>query len=142
MPKFLLRPVFFYKLHKLHGTPTFKNEALHFVSNVQLVKHLYCEMNGKYGVTLLLFGSNSQRASLLRPPINSIDTKCHTEKLKGSRTCLIGYSDFISHEEFLIAQGRTHTHTRIPTSRTKTISRTRCAPGLIMSKMTIRKLSC
>ena len=32
------------------------------------------------------------------PPINSIDSKCHTEKLKGSRTCLIGYSDFISRE--------------------------------------------
>ena len=27
------------------------------------------------------------------PPINSINSKCRTEKLKGSRTCLIGYSD-------------------------------------------------
>ena len=49
-------------------------------------------------------------------PINSIDSKCHTEKLKGSRTCLIGYSDFISHELFLIAQGadtHIHTHTNV-----------------------------
>ena len=29
------------------------------------------------------------------PPINSIDSKCHKNKLKGSRTCLIGYIDFI-----------------------------------------------
>ena len=35
---------------------------------------------------------------IFAPPINSIDSKCRTEKLKGSRTCLIGYSDFISRE--------------------------------------------
>ena len=39
------------------------------------------------------------------PPINNIDRKCHTKKLKGSRTCWIGYSDFISREWFLIAWG-------------------------------------
>ena len=54
------------------------------------------------------------------PPINSIDSKCHTKKL---RTCSIGCSDFISHEWLLIAQGQTHKQTRIPTSRTKAISR-------------------
>ena len=60
------------------------------------------------------------------PPINSIDSKCRTKKLKSSRTCLIGYSGFISHEWFLIARGRTHTH--IQTSRTKAISRSQaCA---------------
>ena len=37
---------FLYKLHYLHGTPTFKIEVLHLVSNVQLVKCLYCDMNG------------------------------------------------------------------------------------------------
>ena len=26
------------------GTPTFTTEELHLVSNVQLVKHLYCEI--------------------------------------------------------------------------------------------------
>ena len=32
--------VFFYKLCNLHGTPTFKTEALRLVSSVQLVKQL------------------------------------------------------------------------------------------------------
>ena len=32
------------------------------------------------------------------------------KKLKTSRTCLIGYSGFILHEQFLIACGQTHTH--------------------------------
>ena len=37
-------------------------------------------------------------------PISYINRKCHTKKLmKSNRTCLIGYSDFISHEWFLIA---------------------------------------
>ena len=36
-------------------------------------------------------------------PINHIDSKCHIKKLKSSRTCLIGYSGFISHEQYLIA---------------------------------------
>ena len=52
-------------------------------------------------------------------PINSIDSKCRTEKLKDSRTCLIGYSDFISHEWLLIVRGQTHidthTHTDVST---------------------------
>ena len=37
--------------------------------------------------------------------INNIDGKCHIMKLKISRTCLTGYSGFISHEWFLIAWG-------------------------------------
>ena len=50
------------------------------------------------------------------PPISNFDSKCHIKKLKSSKTCLIGYSGFISHEWFLIAWGadthtRTHTHT-------------------------------
>ena len=48
-------------------------------------------------------------------PINSIDSKWYTKKLKSSRTCLIGYSGFISLEWFLIARGRTHTHTHLQT---------------------------
>ena len=59
------------------------------------------------------------------PPINSIDSKCHTKKLKSSRTCLIGYSGFISLEWFLIAWERIH----IPTSRTKQFQETRRAPA-------------
>ena len=34
------RPVLFCKLRNPHDTPTFKTEALHLVSNVQLVKRL------------------------------------------------------------------------------------------------------
>ena len=55
------------------------------------------------------------------PPINSIDSKCRTNKLKSSRTYLIGYSGFISREWFLLAQGRTHAP--IPTSQTKVVLR-------------------
>ena len=57
---------------------------------------LYRVMNGKYSITLLFFESNTQCTKA--PPINIIDSKCCTEKLKGSRTCLIGYLDFISYE--------------------------------------------
>ena len=32
-------------------------------------------------------------------PINYVD-KCHIKKLKSRKTCLIGYSGFISHEWF------------------------------------------
>ena len=59
---------------------------------------------------------------LCYPPINSIDSKCHTKKLKSSRTCLIGYSDFILCEWFLIAWGadihtQTNMHTDFPDKR-------------------------
>ena len=67
MSKFLLKhykPVFFYTLRNPHGMPTFKIEALHLVSNVQLVKRL---LPGKYSISLLFFGSNSSQALLLRP---------------------------------------------------------------------------
>ena len=37
---------FFYKLHYPHNMPSFKTKVLHHVSNVQQVKHFYCEMNG------------------------------------------------------------------------------------------------
>ena len=41
-------------------------------------------------------------------PIIYINTKCH---LKSSRTCLVGYSGFVSHEWFFIAgDGWTYTH--------------------------------
>ena len=53
------------------------------------------------------------------PSINSIDSKFHTDKLKGSRTCLIGYSDFILNS---FKGVHTHRHTCIPTSRTKAVS--------------------
>ena len=56
-------------------------------------------------------------------PIACIDGKCYIKKLKSSRTCLTGYSAFVSHEQFLIAWGvDTHTHTR---TRTRTHTRTR-----------------
>ena len=70
------------------------------------------------------------------PPINSIDGKCRTKKLKSSRTCLIGYSGFISREWFLIAWGRAHTETHTQTHtdvRTISILRNQAWPGLIMT---------
>ena len=56
----------------------------------------YCVMDGKYSITLLFFGRKTTRYVTKAPPINSIDSKCRTEKLKGSRTCLVGYLDFLS----------------------------------------------
>ena len=72
----------------------------------------YCVMSSKYSITLLFFGSNSRRASLLRPRSSIVSiASCCTKKLKSSRTCLIGYTGFISHEWLLIAWGaHTHTH--------------------------------
>ena len=61
-------------------------------------------MNGKYSITLLF-----SLAEIHDPPIAIV------KKLKGSRTCLIGYSGFISHELRIInslgADTHTHTHT-------------------------------
>ena len=42
----------------MHGMPTFETEVFHIVSNVQLVKGLLLEKNGKYSITLLFFDSN------------------------------------------------------------------------------------
>ena len=68
------------------------------------------------------------------PPIININSKCHIKKLKSSRTCLIGYLDFISREWFLIAWGAdTRRHTCIPTSQKKTISRNQTYVGLSVS---------
>ena len=44
-------------------------------------------------------------------PIDGIDGKCHIKKLKSSRTCLTGYSAFISHEKFFNGL-RADTHIR------------------------------
>ena len=68
-------------------------------------------MNSKYGITFLFFGSNTRRASLLRPHPSTVSiASAITEKLKGSRTCLIGYLDFISREVFNSPGADTHTH--------------------------------
>ena len=54
------------------------------------------------------------------------DSKCHINKLDSSGTCLICYSDLISHEWFLIAWRDIHTHTythsNIPTFQTKILN--------------------
>ena len=77
------------------------------------------------------------------PPINNINSKCYTEKLKGSKTCLIGYSDFISREQYLIAQvvdTHRHRHTNTRTyrlPRQKQFQETRRAPGLKNHKILI-----
>ena len=61
------------------------------------VNAFYHVMNGKYSITLLFFGNNSQHFVTTAPPISYINRK-ETEK---QITCMIGYSDFISHEWFL-----------------------------------------
>ena len=69
-------------------------------------------------------------------PIGYINSKCHIKRLKSSRTCLIGYSGFISRHQLFMASGadththtHTHTHTRILTSRTKQFQETRRRPA-------------
>ena len=44
----------------------------------------YCEMNGKYSITYLalLWQLSTTHFVTKAPPINSIDSKCHTKKLK------------------------------------------------------------
>ena len=72
------------------------------------LKWFYCEMNSKYNTTLVFFDCNYRRALLLRPHPSVILIASETES---SRTCLIGYSDFISHEKFFVAgEAGTHTH--------------------------------
>ena len=67
-------------LEASHSTPTFKTEALHLVSNVQLIKCFYCEMNGKYQYLAFLWQSVTMHFVIKSTSINSIDSKCHTEK--------------------------------------------------------------
>ena len=53
------------------------------------------KLNGKYTITLQEF---TMCFVTKVTPINNIDSKSHMKKLKSSRTFLIGYSGFISHE--------------------------------------------
>ena len=49
------------------------------------------------------------------PPINNIDSKCNTKKLKSSRTCLIGYKiSFHVNGFYSLGRGHTNTHTDFP----------------------------
>ena len=52
------------------------------------------------------YSSSTVINDVLRYSISYIDSKCHIRKLKSTRTCLIGYSDFISREWFFIAWGQ------------------------------------
>ena len=47
--------------------PNFRTELSVLLVMYSWLNGFYHIMNGKYSVTLLFFGSNSQRASLLRP---------------------------------------------------------------------------
>ena len=51
-------------------------------------------------------------------PISNITSKCSKKILKSSRTCLIGYSGFIS-REWLLGQTLTHTINNLHTYKTK-----------------------
>ena len=78
------------------------------------IKAFYHVMNHKYSITLAVTRTCFVTKAM---PISYIDSKCHIKKMKRSRTCLIGYSDFISHEWIFIVWGATHTQTL--TSQTK-----------------------
>ena len=103
---------------------------------------IYCEMNSKYSIT---FDKLTTRFVTKAMSIGYIDSKYHIKKLKSSRTCLIGYSGFISRERFLIVDTHIHTHTDI---RAKTISRNQASasrpafgtPGLNICTLLFFKL--
>ena len=79
--------------------PTFKTEALRLVSNVLLVKGLL--LRNEWQVqhyTLLL---NTMHFITKATPIGYIDSQCHYRQIESSRTCLIGYSGFISREWYV-----------------------------------------
>ena len=81
--------------------PTFKTEALLLLVMYCWLNTFYCEMNGKYSITLAeIHDTPFVTKDIL---ISYINSKCHIMKLKSSRTCLIGYSGFISREWILIA---------------------------------------
>ena len=107
----------FYKFGNPHGMPTFKIEVLCIVSKYHWLNSFCRVMNGKYSVTLLFIGSNSQCALLLRLRQSIVSIASAYKETEISRTCLIGYSGFISCEWFLIAWGEdthTHAHTDFP----------------------------
>ena len=59
--------------------PTFKTEALHLVSNVELVKRLYHLTNGNTPLPCSLAGiHDALRYKAI--PISYIDSKCHIAK--------------------------------------------------------------
>ena len=91
---------------------TLKTEMHHLVSNVQLVKWNLLQKE-RLIQDYLALKSNSRRASLITKGTLFVYID---SKLKSSRTCLIGYSGFISCEWFFIAWGTgTHTRTRMHT---------------------------
>ena len=101
-----IRPVFFYKRQTCMVRPLLKLKCSVLLVMYNWLNGFYCEMNDK----LLFFGSNS----LLGPRLNIINSKCHANKLKCSRSCLIGYSDFVSFNSLGDGYTDTHTHTDFP----------------------------
>ena len=71
---------------------------------------MYNWLNGFYRV---MNTSNSRHISLLRPRPSIVSIASAVQK--SNRTCLIGYSGFISREWFLIADTHIHTHTHTHT---------------------------
>ena len=80
------------------------------VSNVQLVKRLLPRNEQQIQHYHALLWQQLMTCFITKaPPINSIDSKYLTKKLKRSRTFLIDYSGFISCIGLLTARGRTYT---------------------------------
>ena len=107
-----------------HNTPTFINEVLCLVGDVQLLNcHLLLNEQLILRYLSLLWLEFMTCFVNKVMPINNIDSKCRIKKPESSIGYITGYSGFISHELFLLAWGRTHTrthtHTHILTSAQK-----------------------
>ena len=82
----------------MHSTPTFETEVFRIISNVQLVKGLL--LRNEQQIQHYLASSSTIIHTLTTPFVTKAtpNSKYHISKVKSSRTYLIGYSGFISHE--------------------------------------------
>ena len=91
----------------------------------------YRVMNGKYSVTLLFFGSNSRRASLLRPRPSTVSMQVPYKEVERQQN-LFNQSHRVHITPLVIhGLGGGHTHTQTHTYiRTEVILRNQARAGL------------
>ena len=87
------KPAFIQMFHST-GIPTFVNETLHLVINVQLVKCLI--LLNEQLIQHYLSQEFTMYFVTKAMPIDNIDGVYHIKKLRSSRTFLTSYSSFIS----------------------------------------------
>ena len=94
------------------------------------LKDYYYEINCKHSITCSSLIVTNDVLVTKATPIHYIHSKCHINKLKSSKTCLIGNSSFVlfyvNGSSWPGGWGHTHKHTRF---RIKMISRTRQVPA-------------